>query len=427
MIHDFAEYLENIVSEVPILSSNYLVTPVAYLLVFLALLLLTVIVDFLSKKVLLNLSERISRRTSTEVDDAFLKHRVAERLAHLVPGVVFLFSAEFLFPKGEEFTAVIERLALCYIVFYSALTTASFLDAATDISKRFRFTTDKPVKSYAQVIKLIIFLLMTILMVSILIDRSPWVLLSGLGAMTAVLLLIFKDSILGFVASIQISAYDMVRVGDWVEFPKYGADGDVVDISLNVITIQNWDKTLTSIPPYAFISESFKNWRGMTASGGRRIKRALSIDMNSVCFLTEELYTKLSEVTLLSEYLKQKQEELEQSNSSSSFDLENPANGRRLTNLGTFRAYIEAYLRANENIHQEMTLIVRQLAPSPEGIPIEIYAFSRIQAWAKYEGIISDIFDHLLAVIPVFGLQAFQNPSGNDIANALTSLDEHRS
>lgn len=270
--------------------------------------------------------------------------------------------------------------------------------------------------------KLIAAVLIGIMIVSLLMGKSPLLLLSGLGAMTAVLMLVFKDPILGLVAGIQLSANDMLKIGDWLEMPKYGADGAVTDIGLTTVKVRNWDNTVTTIPTYALISDSFKNWRSMSESGGRRIKRSINIDTTSVHFLSEQEEQRLNRNPLLQHYLNNKTEELQQYNQQAQVDLSSPLNGRRLTNLGTLRAYLEAYLRAHPHIHQHMTLMVRQLAPTPEGLPLEIYAFTNTTVWAQYESIQSDIFDHIYAVIEEFDLRIHQTPTGNDMRGLLKDI-----
>jgi miniconductance mechanosensitive channel len=259
-----------------------------------------------------------------------------------------------------------------------------------------------------------------LLVIAALLDRSPVILLSGFGAMTAVLLLVFKDTLLSLVASVQLTAQDMVRVGDWIEVPQFGADGDVVDVELHTIKVQNWDKTITTIPTHRLISDSFKNWRGMSASGGRRIKRALHIDASSIHFLSEEEIQRYRRFRMLREYLAGKEGELAEYNSQvESADLAEPdrlVNYRRLTNIGTFRAYAWRYLRQHPRIRQDMTLLVRQLSPGPQGVPIELYCFTNTTAWNEYEDIQADIFDHLLAIVPEFGLRLFQQPAGSEFA-----------
>jgi miniconductance mechanosensitive channel len=265
-----------------------------------------------------------------------------------------------------------------------------------------------------QVVKIVVGIAVGIYIFSALMNRSPVVLLGGLGAMTAVLLLIFKDTILGFVASIQLTGNDMIRMGDWISMPKYGADGDVIDLTLTTVKVQNWDKTITTIPTYALVSQSFQNWRGMDESGGRRIKRALNIDMSSITFCTDEMVDRFRRFRILGNYIAEKEKEITAWNNTQSVSEEELVNGRRMTNVGTFRAYVTEYLRNHPMVKQDMTCMVRQLKPGEDGLPIEIYAFSSDQRWVQYEGIQADIFDHILAVLPQFGLRIFQNPTGAD-------------
>jgi miniconductance mechanosensitive channel len=291
----------------------------------------------------------------------------------------------------------------------------SALNAANEIYQRFEVARRIPILGYLQVVKIIVTLAAVIVGISIWIQQSPLLLLSGLGAMTAILLLVFKDTILGLVAGIQLVANDMVRPGDWLEMPKYGADGDVEEITLNVVKIRNWDKTVTTIPTYALISDSFKNWRGMSESGGRRIKRSLLIDISSIKFCPPELVEKLKKIDRLGPFIEQRSQEIAEANGSYGPADDCPANGRRMTNVGLFRQYTAEYLRANPAIHKDMTFLVRQLQPTSEGLPLEIYVFSNDQRWVQYEGIQGDIFDHLFAVLPLFELRAYQRPAGFDI------------
>ena len=273
-----------------------------------------------------------------------------------------------------------------------------------------------------QVVKILLFAIAAILMVASLIDRSPLILLSGLGAMAAVLMLIFQDTLLSLVASVQISSSDIIRVGDWVEMPQLNADGDVIDIALHTVKVQNWDKTITTIPTKRFISDPFKNWRGMQECGGRRIKRSLFLDQTSITFLSPDEIAHLQRFLLLGNYLRNKQSELHSWNAELAEASQEPANTRRVTNIGTFRAYIEHYLRQHAGINQEMTQLVRQLSPTPDGLPLELYCFTNTTAWSRYEAIQSDLFDHLLAILPEFGLRVFQHPSGADMRELKPSL-----
>jgi len=292
----------------------------------------------------------------------------------------------------------------------------AFLSALSDMYEKTKYSERMHIKSYIQITKLIVNLLGAVVIAAVIIGKNPAWLLSGLGAMTAVLLLIFKDTILSLVASVQISSNDLFKVGDWIEAPQFGADGDVIDIALHAVKIQNWDKTISVIPTHKLIDSAFRNWRGMSESGGRRIKRSLFIDMNSIQLCTEELLEKFTNFEILKDYIKQKTTEVADHNKSNNINTDELINGRRLTNIGTFRAYIEAYLRNNSQIHPEMTFLIRQLEPTSRGLPIQIYVFTNDTDWIRYEGIQADIFDHLLAVIPEFGLKVFQSPTGKDFA-----------
>jgi miniconductance mechanosensitive channel len=288
------------------------------------------------------------------------------------------------------------------------------INAFHEIYHRLPISKGRNIKGFVQVVKIIFYFAGIILIISIFSGAAPKVLLGGLGAMAAVLILVFKDTILGFVASIQLSANKMVNVGDWISMPKYDADGDVIDISLTTVKVQNWDKTIATVPTYALVSQSFNNWKGMEDSGGRRIKRSINIDMSSVGFLDEAQIEKFRKFHLLNQYITKMNKEISDYNKSLKLDDSIVTNGRRLTNLGTFRVYLENYLHSHPKINQDMTFLVRHLQPTEKGIPMEIYVFSKDQAWANYEAIQADIFDHILAIMPEFGLRVFQNPTGSD-------------
>lgn len=381
-------------------------------------LLLAVIANFVARRVIVRGMHAVVSRTKTRWDDVLVQHKVFERLSHLAPALVVYLAARVLLddPGEELYQDYLRRVANVWMVLAGARTLHALLDALVIIGLQRDSTRTKPVRSYAQVVQILVWVSAGILSVAVLMQKSPTALLAGLGAMTAVLLLVFRDTILGFIASIQIEANQMLRVGDWVEMPKYGADGDVTEIGLHTVKVQNWDKTITTIPTHTFMSDSFKNWRGMTESGGRRIKRSLNLDMNSVRFLEEADLERLRDVQALRPYLESRSEEVARWNEENDVDGSSPINGRRLTNLGTFRAYVEAYLHGLEPIREDMTFLVRQLAPASEGIPIEIYVFSGEQRWVQYEGIMGDIFDHLLAVLGQFDLRVFQQPGGADIS-----------
>ncbi|MEQ9496298.1 MAG: mechanosensitive ion channel [Deltaproteobacteria bacterium] len=364
----------------------------------------------IAKRIVLRIVQAIIKRTKWEWDDVIEERGVFNALAWIAPALIAYYAA---YTFGEEAEGIVQRLLLAYILAVLILVFGRMLDAGNLIYNRTDRARELPIKGYIQVIKLIAVLIGVIVIFATLLNQSPWGLLSGLGAMTAILLLVFRDTILSFVASIQIATNDMIRIGDWVSMPQFGTDGDVVDIALHVVKIQNWDKTITSVPTKAFIESSFKNWRGMTESGGRRIKRAIALDASSIRFLTDEELSKLSKIEVLQPYLEEKKTALAEANAGKKLE-DSPVNGRRLTNVGTFRAYVSAYLKTNPKLHADMTFLVRQLEPGPKGVPIELYVFSNDIAWANYEAIQADIFDHLMAAVPEFGLRVFQEPTGYD-------------
>jgi miniconductance mechanosensitive channel len=376
---------------------------------------LIVLSYYLIKYVVVGIARRLSRRSSTTWDDALYKNRVFHKAVLFIPGLLLGSLAPYTINEFPSALAWVMNATQIYLVFVTLATVNAFLNALYDIYQGFEVSKSKPIKGYLQVFKIIFFVIGIIIVISMLLGKSPVFLLGGLGAFSAVLLLIFKDPILGFVAGIQISANDMVRPGDWIVMGKSGADGVVTDISLTTVKVQNWDKTISTIPTYSLVSESFINWRGMEESGGRRIKRSINIDMNSVKFCSPEMLEKFQKISLVKDYILDTEKVLTDYNNKQGIDNSVLVNGRRQTNLGVFRAYFEAYLRNNPNIRQDMTFLVRQLQPAESGIPIEIYVFSKEQEWGVYENIQSDIFDHILAVIPEFELQVFQNPSGADL------------
>jgi miniconductance mechanosensitive channel len=359
------------------------------------------------KETLLQVIKRLVSKSKTQIDDILFEQKTFTWLLQLIPALLFYFTLNFVFVDFQESLHFLRNLTGAYMVFTFLMVLVSILNSTRDLLKQNEFFKDKPVNSYIQVIKIFIYAFGIIGIISLLVGKSPVYLFSALGAVSAVLLLVFKDSILGFVASIQIAANDMLRVGDWITFNKYGADGDVLDISLASVLVKNFDLTITSVPTYAFVSDSFKNWRGMKESEGRRIKRAIFIDKNSIQFLGETDLKNLAEIKLLQPYFEKKKTEI---GSLAGTDI----NGRRLTNIGTFRKYMELYLAQHPMLNQNLTSMVRQLEPSSEGLPLELYAFSKVKDWQAYEEIMSDIFDHTLSVIPYFGLRLFQKPSGKD-------------
>ena len=371
---------------------------------------LSLVAFWIAEKIIIKLLTKMLQKTSTQMDDILIKHNVFKRLTYVVPALIFYNFAY----AAPQFTIMIQRTSLTLMAISGLMVINSFLNALNDIYKKTKYHERLDINSYLQITKLIINILGSVVIVGIIINKDTTLLLSGLGAMTAVVMLIFKDTILSLVASVQISSNDLFKVGDWVEAPKFGADGDVVDIGLHSVKIQNWDKTISVIPTHKLIDSTFKNWRGMSESGGRRIKRSLFIDINSISLCSPETLEKYKKFELISEYIDRKQKEVSEHNQTNNIDTSELINGRSLTNIGTFRAYIEAYLKNNSLIHKEMTFMVRQLAPTEKGLPMQIYVFSNDIDWVRYEGIQSSIFDHLFAVVPEFGLRIFQNPTGKD-------------
>lgn len=364
--------------------------------------------DYIAKKILIAFITRVVRRTKTHWDDILLERKVFNKISHFAPAIIIYSSASLI--DHESWSNFVENGAYVYMVILAIMLLDTFLSASNDIYNTMPVSKTRPIKGYIQIIKIFFYALGIIAIIAVLFDKNPLTIIAGMGAFAAVILLIFKDTILGFVASIQLSANKMVNIGDWITMPSKGADGTVIDISLNTVKVQNWDKTISTIPTYALVSESFNNWKGMEESGGRRIKRHLNIDVKSIHFLSEEDINKFEQINLIQDYMKEKKEEIQASNP----EGEIPVNQRRLTNVGTFRKYIEAYLQNHPKIHKDMTFLVRQLQPSEKGLPIEIYVFSNDQAWANYEAIQADIFDHIFAIVPEFNLKVFQNPTGDD-------------
>ena len=353
---------------------------------------------------------RLFEKTSNKIDDVLIQTGFLNRVSYAVPLIIIYNLIDTVL--GEHIIINRILLSLLAIVFVSCLN--SLLNALNDIYNQSKYSTSVNIKSYFQVLKLFVNLFSVVVIISVLSGKSPFYLLSGIGALTAVLMLVFKDTILSFVSSIQISSNDLFKIGDWVEAPQFGADGDVIDIALHTVKIQNWDKTISIIPTHKLIDSSFKNWRGMSDSGGRRIKRSIYIDMNSVKFCNNQMLDNYKSITLIKDYIEGKISDIGEHNASQNISASH-INGRALTNIGTFRAYIKAYLKNNINIHKDMTFLVRQLSPTEKGLPIEIYVFSNNTNWIEYEEIQSDIFDHLIASTSEFGLKIFQYPTGNDL------------
>ena len=381
---------------------------------------LCLVAYFITSRILLRTVSHLFKKTSTKFDDILIEQRVFNKLPYLVQLIILYNSKDIIFWNALLDRAILSAIAIVFLYSLNAFINAfNEMFKLTDLSKKFS------IKSYTQIGKLLINIFGIIVVMAILTGNSPVYLLSGLGALTAVLVLVFKDTILSLVSSVQISSNDLFKVGDWVEAPQFGADGDVIDIALHSVKIQNWDKTISVIPTNKLIDSSFKNWRGMSESGGRRIKRSINIDMNTIKFCTKEMIDRYSKFNVISDYLKVKLDEIQQFNSDSKVEEEGLINGRSLTNIGTFRAYVEGYLRNHNQIHNEMTFLVRQLPPNASGLPIEIYVFSNDTDWANYEKIQSDIFDHLLSIVSEFELKVFQNPSGSDFKSSFSEENKY--
>lgn len=371
---------------------------------------------WITKRYMVHAIEIIFQRSKNTWDDALVQHGFVRRLSLLMPIIVVYMSADLMLPGQAMTSELFKRLAMVFFVFAGVWMLDAILLAIREIYNKSDVSFRRPIRGYLDGIKIIAYAMAGIFIVSILTGKSPWGVLSILGGFTVVLMLVFKDTILGFVASIQLSGHDMVRVGDWIEMPKYGADGDVINVTIHTIKVRNWDKTITTIPTYSLVSDAFKNWRGMSESGGRRIKRALHIDMSSIKFCTDEMLERFRKFDLIKHYITEKQKEIAIYNKEHTSNPEQLINGRRQTNIGVFRAYIIAYLKNHPKIHQSMTFLVRHLEPTQYGLPVQIYVFSNDQVWANYEAIQADVFDHLLAAVPEFDLRLFQNPSGYDFS-----------
>ncbi len=385
----------------------------------LAILIISIIANWIAKKIILQSIKQIVTKSKITWDDILLERKVFNRLSHLAPAIVIYYLIAIAFPDAEVWVTFVQKMAYIYMVIIGVLVLDSFVTALHEIYKQTPISKDRPIKGYIQVVQIIVYFFGAIIVLAVILGKSPGALLAGLGALAAVLMLVFRDSILGLVAGIQLSLNKMVKIGDWITMPSHNADGNVTEITLNTVKVRNFDMTITTIPTYALVSESFSNWRGMMESGGRRIKRSINIDIRSVKFCSEELLDKLEKVHHLTGYIKTRRKEVEEYNQSKGVDKSIMANGRRLTNIGVFRRYIEEYLKNHPQVNLNMTFLIRQLQATEKGVPIEIYVFSKEQRWVQFEQIQGDVFDHLLAAINEFELSLFQNPSGNDLSNVL--------
>ena len=381
--------------------------------------LISVLAHQVTKRVLVRLVKAAAGRTKTTWDDAFVEAQLFSRLSHLVPALIVQVAAPIILADYPRIVATVAAGTSVYMALVGMTVFDAFLRGGERIYEGLAISARFSVRTIVQIVRVAVYFVGGIAVLAILLGKSPLVFFSGLGAFTAVLLLIFKDTILGFVAGIQLTANNMVRQGDWIEMPSHNADGTVLDVSLTTVKVQNWDKTITTVPTYALVAEPFKNWRGMDESGGRRIKRAMHLDVTSVRFCDAEMLERFKKIQCISDFVERKLAEVSDYNRDHEVDESLLVNGRHLTNVGTFRAYLEHYLRSHPKVHQDMTFLVRQLPPTEHGLPIEIYVFSNDQAWVSYEAIQADIFDHVLAALPLFDLRPFQAPTGADL-RALT-------
>ncbi len=402
------------------------VAPLAIVIACLLVATLAYLANVVAKHFIVGFLTRALERTRSGRDDILVRRKVFERMSQLAPAIVIYAFAPVVFAAAPLLGQFVTVLSLIYMIAVGVLFGDALINAGLEIYGTYEISKEFPIKSFAQVAKLILYFLGFITTLSLILGQSPLSFIAGLGALTAVLMLVFKDPILGFVAGIQLSANRMLAVGDWIEMPKYSVDGDVMEIALTTVKIRNFDKTITTIPTYSLITDSFKNWRGMQEAGGRRIKRSISVDIASIRFCDEEMLQRFSKIQYIADYIDAKNTEIATYNQSVGVSDETLVNGRRLTNVGTFRAYIEAYLRNHPKISKSLTFLVRQLPPSETGLPIEIYVFSLDTNWIRYEGIQADIFDHIIAAAPEFDLRLFQNPTGADF-HALSALSVSRS
>jgi len=421
---------------------EFFAKPASAIIVLVIIVLIAWVGHYLIRQILIKVITRIAKRTKTEWDDILVKNKLFSGLAHLVPAFILYYTADFAFPDihidinelSPERLEVLSndyylgmagfllKTARIYFTLIVVFVSNSLLNSGLEIYNTTPYAHNRPIKGYIQLVKIIIFCFAAIMIIAIIIERDPTVLLAGLGAIAAVLILVFKDTILGFVASIQLSANNMVKIGDWIEMQSRGADGPVIDITLNTVKVQNWDKTISTIPTYSLVSESFTNWKGMEEAGGRRIKRSFFIDMSTIRFCTIEMLDRFGKFELIKGYVEQKEKEIREYNKQKKVADEDLISGRRQTNIGVFRKYLEVYLRQHPMVRQDMTFLIRHLQPTEKGLPIEIYVFSKDIVWANYESIQADIFDHILAVIPEFELRVFQSPSGSDLARAIDKI-----
>ena len=408
------EWVYNLLVQIGLISENssYLDNIVILLLIIAV----TVGIDYSCRYIFLGMFKRLARKTKNQLDDLIVDRKIINKMMHMIPAILIYILLPFAFSAEEtpKILILLQKLCQIYIIAVSLRFINASLNLIHEIYNKKDSFKNKPLKRFIQILQVTVFFIGVILIISILINKSPVSLLAGLGASAAILMLVFKDTILGFVAGIQLSANDMLRAGDWITMSKYGADGTVIEVTLNAVKVRNFDNTITTIPPYALVSDAFQNWRGMSESPGRRIKRSINIDMNSVRFCTPEMLAKYKKIQLLTDYVEQTEQVVKEYNKEHHIDNSILVNGRRQTNLGVFRAYLTNYLKSLPDVNKNLTCMVRYLQPTEQGIPVELYFFSAVKEWVPYEGIQADVFDHLLAIVPEFGLRVFQNPTGED-------------
>jgi miniconductance mechanosensitive channel len=411
---DFAEFIEVWLHES--MGVDMAMTQTLKMIILSVIMLfIALILWWIGQQLINRLLERLIRKTDTDWDDVLLEKGVFRKLGHIIPALVISELSPVVFSDYPGAIPAIEQVTDAFVLLIFIRVIVSFIGAISIFLHRSPKFKDKPIASFTQLAKILIWSIGGIILFGVLFGKNPLTLFTALGAVSAVLILVFKDTILGFMASIQLTINDMVRIGDWVSVPQYGADGDVIEINLTTVKVANWDKTISTVPTYSFVSDSFKNWRGMQESGGRRIKRAVNLKISRVKFCDQEMLDRFSKVKLVKDYIAERQKEIDQYNEEKKIDtVSSKVNGRRMTNIGVFRAYILNYLKNNPNINQEMTCMVRQLEATEKGVPLEIYCFSAIKAWVDYERIQSDMFDHILAAVHQFDLEIFENPAGSD-------------
>lgn len=385
------------------------------------IILICVITYFIVKYKILRFIKYLITKSKSKFDDLLLDSGTFRHIPKFIPGLILLYAIPIVLKEYIFIIILFQKAIYIYLTILVLLTFNSLLTVVSKMYKTFRATMKIPITALVQGVRIIFGIIAVVIVVAIVLDKSPIIILSGLGALTAVFMFVFKDSLMGFIAGIQLTLNKMVDHGNWIEMPKYGADGTVEDITLTTVKVCNWDKTVTTVPTYALLSESFKNWQGMESSGGRRIKRSIFIDTQTIKFCSTDMLERLSKIQLLSKFLGHKLLEIETDNSNNAVNPSSPVNGRNMTNIGVFRKYIEFYLSSNKNINMDMTFLVRQKQPGVEGLPIEIYVFCKETAWVTYEGIQADIFDHIFAIINEFDLKIFQSPSGDDIKSGITT------